>query len=123
MKVLFIKSSTALFGGGSKAFMNMLDGLMKLGVQPLVVFPRTDGMYDLYRTKGIPTVVLNYRMAVYPPLRYWKDYVMFVPRLCGRIWVNYIASRKLCEIVKQFQPDIIHTNVSVIDIGYRVAKQ
>lgn len=123
MKIVFIKSSTTLFGGGSKAFMNMLDGLMRLGVQPLVVFPRTDGMCDLYRNKGIPTIVLNYRMAVYPPLRYWKDYVMFLPRLCGRIWVNYIASRKLCEIVRQFKPDIIHTNVSVIDIGYRAAKR
>lgn len=123
MKILFVKSSTTLFGGGSKSFMNMLDGLMKLGVQPLVLFPAADGMCELYRNKGIPTAVLNYRMAVYPPLRYWKDYVMFLPRLCGRIGVNYIASRKLREIVKQFKPDIIHTNVSVINIGYRVAKQ
>lgn len=123
MKVLFVKSSTTLFGGGSKSFMNMLDGLMKLGIQPIVVFPAADGMCELYHNKGIPTVVLNYRMAVYPPLRYWKDYVMFLPRLCGRIWVNYTASRKLVNIVREFQPDIIHTNVSVIDIGYRVAMQ
>lgn len=123
MKVVFIKCSTTLFGGGSKAFMNMLDGLMKLGVQPMVVFPAADGMCELYRSKGIPTVVLNYKMAVYPPLRYWMDYVMFVPRLCGRIYVNYMASRKLNEIVKDYQPDIIHTNVSVIDIGFRVAKK
>ena len=101
----------------------MLDGLMKLGVQPLVVFPGADGMCELYRNRGIPTAVMNYRMAVYPPLRYWKDYVMFLPRLCGRILVNYISLCKLREIVKLFQPDIIHTNVSVIDIGYRVAMQ
>ncbi len=123
MKVLFVKSSTTLFAGSSKSFMNMLDGLMKLGIQPIVVFPAADGMCELYHNKGIPTVVLNYRMAVYPPLRYWKDYVMFLPRLCGRIWVNYTASRKLVNIVRAFQPDIIHTNVSVLDIGYRVAKQ
>ncbi len=123
MKILFVTSSVTLFGGGSKAFMNMLDGLMRLDVQPLVIFPAADGMCELYSKKGIPTVVLNYRMAVYPPLRHWKDYVMFLPRLCGRIGVNYMASCKLREIVKLFRPDIIHTNVSVIDIGYRVAKQ
>lgn len=123
MKVLFVKSSTTLFAGSSKSFMNMLDGLMKLGVQPLVLFPAADGMCELYHNKGIPTVVLNYRMAVYPPLRYWKDYVMFLPRLCGRILVNYTASRKLVNIVRAFQPDIIHSNVSVLDIGYKVAKQ
>lgn len=101
----------------------MLDGLMKLGVQPLVLFPAADGMCELYSKKGIPTAVLNYRMAVYPPLRHWKDYVMFLPRLCGRILVNYTASRKLVNIVRAFQPDIIHSNVSVLDIGYKVAKQ
>lgn len=123
MRVLFVRCSSNLYGGASKSFMNMLDGLMKLGIRPLVVFPATDGMCELYRNKGIPTAVLNYRLAVYPPLRYWKDYVMFLPRLCGRIWVNYTASRKLVNIVRAFQPDIIHTNVSVIDIGYRVSKQ
>lgn len=123
MKVLFVKSSTTLFAGSSKSFMNMLDGLMKLGVLPLVVFPAADGMCELYRNKGIPTAVLNYRMAVYPPLRCVKDYVMFFPRLFGRIWLNYIASHKLLNIVRRFRPDIIHTNVSVIDIGYRVAMQ
>lgn len=123
MKVLFVTSSTTLFGGGSKSFMNMLDGLMKLGVLPLVIFPTVDGMCELYCNRGIPTAVINYRMAVYPPLRYVKDYVMFLPRLCGRILVNWKASRKLLNIVRTFQPDIIHTNVSVIDIGYKVAKQ
>lgn len=123
MKVVFIISSTTLFDGSSKSFMNLLGGLMKLGVRPLVVFPAADGMCELFRNKEIPTIVLNYRMAVYPPLRYWKDYVMFLPRLFGRIWLNHIASRKLLNIVRVFQPDIIHTNVSVIDIGYRVAKQ
>lgn len=123
MKILFVISSTVLSDGSSKSFMNTLDGLMKLGVQPLVIFPTADGMCELYCNKGIPIAVINYRMAVYPPLRHWKDYVMFLPRLCGRILVNYTASRKLVNIVRAFQPDIIHTNVSVIDIGYRVAKQ
>ncbi len=123
MKVLFIISSITFFDGSSKSFMNMLDGLIKLGVQPMIVFPSADGIYEFYRSKRIPSMVLNYRMAVYPPLKSWKDYVMFLPRLCGRIGVNYIASRKLREIAKRFKPDIIHTNVSVIDIGYRVSRQ
>ena len=123
MRIVYIKSSTTVFGGGSKSFVNMLEGLMKLGVSPLVVFPAKDGLNEIFEKKGIPTCVLPYRMSVYPSLKTWKDFCFYIPRLCIRIVANRYSAYRLASIARQFKPDLIHTNVSVIDIGYRVAKK
>ena len=80
MRILYIKSSTTVFGGGSKSFVNMLEGLMRLGVSPLVVFPAKDGLNKIFEERGIPTCVLPYRMSVYPALKTWKDFFFYIPR-------------------------------------------
>ena len=122
MKVLFIKSSTTTHGGGSKAFMQMLSGLISLGVTPMVVLPDKKGLYTTLQSMGITCISLRYRMSVYPWSKSFKDKLLFIPRLLGRIIVNNVATIRLISIIKQFQPDIIHTNVSVIAIGYYVAR-
>lgn len=123
MKVVYVTNSTTLFGGGSKAFVNMLNGLMKKGIEPLVVFPNSEGLCLQFKHRGIPTKIMNYRMSVYPPMKSLKDLLLFLPRLMGRIVLNYFAYLRLKVIVEDFKPDLIHTNVSVIDIGYKVAKK
>ena len=122
MKVLFIKSSTRTHGGGSKAFMQMLYGLIALGVTPMVILPDKKGLYTTLRSMGVACVTLRYRMSVYPWTNSLKDKFLFIPRLLGRMIVNNLAVLQIIPIVKQFKPDIIHTNVSVIAIGYYVAR-
>lgn len=122
MKVLFIKSSTTTHGGGSKAFMQMLSGLISLGVTPMVVLPDKKGLYTTLQSMGITCISLRYRMSVYPWSRSLKDKLMFIPRLIGRILVNNFATLQLIRITKQFKPNLIHSNVSVTAIGYYAAR-
>lgn len=122
MRVLFVTSSTILHGGASKAFMQMLMGLISMGVKPLVIFPDKNGLYQLLQAKNINCIALNYRMSVYPWSKSLKDRLLFIPRLFGRIIVNNIATIQLISIIKHFKPDIIHTNVSVMAIGYYAAR-
>ena len=122
MRVLFVTSSTILHGGASKAFMQMLMGLISMGVKPLVIFPDKNGLYQLLQAKNINCIALNYRMSVYPWSKSLKDRLLFIPRLFGRIIVNNIATIQLISLIKQFKPDIIHTNVSVMAIGYYAAR-
>lgn len=123
MKVIFVAHSIDVYAGSTKALLSLLEGLMKRSVIPLVILPKKEKLTEILQSKGIAVFVLDYRMAVYPPMRSLRDYVMFLPRLLGRIWLNKRAYLQLCDIAKEFRPDIIHTNVSVIDVGYRVAKQ
>ena len=124
MKIIFILSSTITHGGGTKAFMQMLMGGIKHGIKPLVILPDNNGIYKILTKNKIPckALHLHYRMSVYP----WKttilDKLLFLPRLIGRFSVNSLATIQLLKITKQFKPDIIHTNVSVVAIGYYVAR-
>ncbi len=121
MRVLYILQSTNVIAGATKAFMNMLRGLMKKGVEPEVLLPGSDGIYDILVKEKIVTHVLNYRSHVYPSVNSLKDFFLFFPRLFMRCVLERRAVSKLKDIVKKRNIDIIHTNVSVVKIGYKVA--
>ena len=122
MKIIYILPNTVSQGGSNKSFLTMLQGLIQQGIEPLVIVPDKKGIYTLLREQNIPCVSLSYRNSVYPWSRTLKDKLLFIPRLCGRILVNSLATFQLLHTAKQFQPDIIHTNVSVTNIGFYVAQ-
>lgn len=124
MKVVYVLISTDPLGGASKSFMAMLAGLMAKGVQPTVVLPDKNGLYRVLSEMNVRTVVLdNYRPFTYPPyFDSFVDYLLYVPRLLGRIYLNWQSARKLTGILRKERPDIIHTCVSVINFGYKAAR-
>ncbi len=120
MKVAYILHDTDAQGGAYKSFLPMLYALMKKGVEPLVVVPNNKGLKSDLDTKGIPTLVLNYRLNTYPYEESVMDYLLWLPRLIARRCVNAMAARRLADHIKGY--DIIHSNSSVIDIGARAGK-
>lgn len=123
MKVVYITSSTIMSGGGSKSFLNMLYGVMQYSVEPIVICPDKDDMYQALIEKGISIYACFYRTGTYPPSgKNWKNILLFVPRLFGRLMANAIGVFQLCKICKREKPNIIHTNVSVTNIGYYASR-
>lgn len=124
MKVLFLTISQEVHEGSSKALLQLLHGLIPLGVEPLVVLPSQRSLYSYLKEQQIRCIVIKpaYRMSVYPWSETIKNKILFFPRLLGRLIVNNIATLKLLHIVNQFKPDLIHTNMSVSSIGYYVAR-
>lgn len=123
MRIIYILNATDMYGGATKAVMNLLEGEVAKSIQPLFILPSDTGIAHTLRQKGIPYEVLTYRMSVYPPLRCAKDILLFIPRLVGRIFVNWTAAKQLYSIAKEFKADIIHTNTSVNNIGYVVSRR
>lgn len=122
MNVIYVLNSTDPFGGATKSFLPLLNGLVRQGVKPQVVVPNGDGIVRELRARDITCIVLNYRPATYPYHASVKDFFLFVPRLFGRLWVNAIAASRLARRLRTQAIDLIHTNVSVIDIGARAAR-
>lgn len=124
MKVLFLTISQEVHEGSSKALLQLLDGLIPLGIKPLIVLPSKRSLYSYLKQQKIPCIVIQsgYRMSVYPWAGTIKNKILFIPRLLGRLIVNNLATLKLLRIVNQFKPNLIHTNMSVISIGYYVAR-
>lgn len=124
MRILYITTSTKIHEGSSKALMQMIEELRHQDVVPMVITPSKQSLYTYLQEHKISCSTLShrYRMSVYPLSRTLRDKMFFIPRLIGRMVVNSIATIDLLKIAKQFQPDIIHTNVSVTPIGYYVAR-
>ena len=123
MKVLYILHSTFEGAGSTKSFLAMLEGLMGKGVDVQVVVPDRNGIFNTLKNNHVTTCVLNYRSHVYPKFDSFTNALLFLPRLFLRLFLNRMAVSKLKKIVGNQHFDIIHTNVSVVNIGYVVARK
>lgn len=96
---------------------------MQHGINPYVIVPDSNGIVPRLRERNIPTLVLNYRDAAYPRRRLLKDYLLFLPKLAGRIIVNHKSAKVLTTWLKENKIDIVHTNSGVIRIGFDAAQK
>lgn len=123
MRILYILHNTYIDGGATKSFCTMLHGLIHLGVEPLVITPDENGVYKVLSAEGINVKSIAFRPATYPKRRdIKKDTLLFLPRLLARLLFNSIAYCKIKHIARDFHPALIHSNTSVVDVGFRAAK-
>ena len=124
MNVAYILNNTTATNGDTKAFLNLLQGVIERGIHPFVIMPDKNGIYhELERNDKVQIKTFNYRTCAYPRLRIAIDYLYFIPKLLGRIIVNRKASRQLTTYLKENAIDIVHTNVGVVRIGFDAAKR
>lgn len=123
MKVLYVLHSTDSFSGASKAFLTMLLGLKERGVQAWVAVPSDGGICHFLRQLKIPVSVIVYKNCTYPSLSTCKDICYFLPRLLGRLFVNRRAVVSLSNLIHSNQIQLVHTNVSILDVGFRAARR
>ena len=123
MKVVYVLCSSKALGGASKAFRSMLAGLMQHGIEPMVVLPGHGEIEKVLEEMHVPTLSLTYRFATYPDRRTWRDWVLFVPRLLARLWVNRRAVQILVQTLRKNDIALIHTNVGIVDVGFRTARR
>lgn len=120
MKVAYVLHTTDPLGGSTKSFLAMLRVLIRKGVEPLVIVPDGEGVKVQLDEMGVSTVVLNYRPNIYPKHQGVKNLLLWLPRLAYHRYLNFVAARQLKGYLSD--ADIVHTNVSVVDIGQRAAR-
>lgn len=112
---------TNVFSGATKAFLSILSGLSDTNVEPIVALPNRHGIYDELKKRGIETIVVPIRYATYPRIRSLNEFILYFIRLLYWQFYNFLSVRKLTKKLQYNKPDIIHSNVSVIDVGLRTA--
>ena len=123
MNVLYVLHETLSMAGSAKSFKIMMSGLMQHGISPIVVMPDNKGIYDELSDWGIRTIVIPYRYNTYPWVHSAKDVLLFFPRLIARRIVNGLAVKKIVRDLKDYDVQLVHTNVSVCGIGYAVSRK
>lgn len=122
MKVLYITNSINK-GGATVAILNLLTELRKIGVEPMVLYPETGDFAKQLSHLGIKHDVLHNPIDVYPYVGNWGSRIKFPYKLLQLIVKRRTSYVRLCRYIEDFKPDIIHTNVGPIHLGYRAAKQ
>lgn len=122
-KVVYIVNATDLFGGATKSLLALLDGVSKNGIEPIVVMPCKDGLYNEVKHRGYKAIYAPVRPKAYSRIRTFKA-LFFVPlQFMYWLYLNHKAVCLLYNLLKNEHIDIIHTNVSVIDVGMRLAEK
>ncbi|MCR4612887.1 MAG: glycosyltransferase family 4 protein [Bacteroidaceae bacterium] len=121
LRVAYILNTTKPHNGATKAILRLTAHLKTMGVSPLYVLPDDQGICNELREQGDDVVVINYRPYIYPPLFTFKDYLLAPLRTLGRIYLCWKASRQLVPVLVREHVQLVHTNSSIINIGYRAA--
>lgn len=123
MNILYVLNSTYALGGATKSFLTLIEAVHQQGHTPIVVAPDTDGVAKTLQQMGVEVIAVNYRNNTYPDLRHAKDAVLFLPRLAARRWLIHKAVDTVYQQLKDRHITLVHTNVSVVDVGEKVAKR
>ena len=121
MKVLYIVGQPEL-GGSNKSLLTLIEGMQQRQCEPFVVMSMKGPLSDELSRIDVRYRIIYHRLDLYPDLLNFKDYLLFIPRLLYTVIANIIAYYKLISLLKSFKPDIVHTNVSCINIGYYASK-
>lgn len=123
MRVAYILHRTSPTDGSTKAFISMLCHLTKMGIEPVLVLPDKKGIYMSMVQKGYPILVSTFRPQTYPRTDSLKNVVLFFPHLAARIICNWITSRRIVRFLKETPVELIHSNVSVVGVGFHAAQR
>lgn len=119
MKVLYIANGG--IGGANQSLLSSIKYLKSYGVVPEVIVP-SDYAANIFLAECNVHVVKN-RYHLWPSTKGAFNLVLFFPRLLVYAVENFIASKKIINICKKFSPDIIHTNIGVSELGYKISKK
>lgn len=123
MHIVYLFHDTNPFCGASKAMIYVIKTLVQRGDKATVVVPDNKGITTEFLKDGIDCVVVPFRSGIYPPHDSIRNKLMFIPRLLLWRYYNVRAVRTLYAVFKDINVDIIHSNSSVLDVGYNLARR
>lgn len=120
-RILYVHEIPLLDGSGN-ALYNIIKELNKK-FNIIVLLSQEGPLCDRFDEIGIEYIISDYTMLVYPRINSLRDLLVFIPRIIKIYYRNTKGYYRILNKIKQFNPDIIHTNIGVITIGYKLSKE
>ena len=123
MRVLYV-AHTSAEGGSSAALINIIKGMQSNNIECAVVCPTREG--------HLVERLQQMRIQCYIPKRRYEGYHIYPPVKRLGQWIiyfikDYLAEKRgerfLTKVIKEYRPDLVHTNSSACIIGYNVCKR
>lgn len=114
MKILFLSHYGAMLGA-NRSLLSLISGLKDRGVEVMVWCPKDGPFAKALQEQNIPMRVMGYQN--------WADTFLFPGYwlLPYRYLKNKLIFNTLVQEASAFQPDMIHTNSSVLPMGAYLA--
>jgi len=116
MKILFLSHYGAMLGA-NRSLLSLVQGLRAKGVETMIYCPKEAAFTEELKRLAIPFEIVPYQN--------WAD-TFLLPGFWLLPWRSFQNKRlmpALAEKVTSFDPDIIHTNSSVLGIGAQLAER
>lgn len=126
MRIAYVLSGTGLHDGSTKAFLHFLRPVLETGHQVLVICPNTKGVFKALskaKSNHLTVVSWSYENDAWPSIATLRDKVLFLPRIIRKLSKNYLANKRALEYCQRYHPDIVHSNTSVNDLGWKLAQK
>lgn len=122
MKVLYVLHSTNP-DGSTKSFLTMAKGMVELGVSIMIVgpTPRVD-FFKKIECLGVDYKAIHIAENTYPSIIQTSKVVYYL-KILNLFRRRMKFYRELYTVVKQYKPDIIHTNCGTINEGFKVSRK
>ncbi|MGX7030429.1 glycosyltransferase family 4 protein [Vagococcus zengguangii] len=118
MKILFVSHNDDRFGA-PKSMFDLIVELKKKGIEIIVLTPIDNQINRLCDLNGIENYTIKYEANVYISNHSkMKNFIKYIRYKM----INYISMKKIMRKIDISSIDIIHTNVSIIDFGYKLSK-
>lgn len=120
MKVLYIVHDSNLFGGANIALLEMIDCLIKnYKINPIILVPDERGELIVeLKKRNIKYIVFPYKCCVYHKCENFVLNILRYLNLIIKQLLMMLSVNKLRKIVLKENIELIHTNTSVVNIGY-----
>lgn len=113
-RIVYIAHNASMYGA-NKSLINLIDGIKEFGHEISLICSEEGLLPEYVRSMGCDVCVV--------PFRNWFGASTIKSRIRkpARLAVNCLAYFKIKQFCKQWKPDIIHTNSSVVPVGAWVA--
>ncbi len=127
MRILYILHTTEIHGA-TISFINSIKGLIKKGIEPVIVIPSNCEESLLFQEGLNDTKIVYYKLPIIQSTIEKQQFkkLSFFNKLRFLVFLyrrKKLSFQELDKIVKKEKPDIIHTNVGTIHEGFWVAKK
>lgn len=119
-KILFITHTSSLQGGASISLLSLLKGI-RSKTEIIVLLPNKGDL-----EVKLEELSINYKIVKFMPssaLFYKSNKLVYLFKAIRNYSINLIAFQKIKRYINLYKIDIIHSNSSVIDIGYYLSKK
>ncbi len=123
--VLYVTFASKNFDGATYSLMDLIKSVQEQ-VHPIVMVREEGCVYDYFTKNGVECIICDFKEdLVGKPIKlhqYIKYIIKYIPNQLTYYWQNRKSAKTVAKILSGRQIDIVHSNNTVLPVGYDVSK-